>query len=122
MMDAERRRKARLRPKSLTFVAVRPEFARLGKLLDISKGGLCFQYMSEEDQKGDGTLLKVDVFISQNGYYLPRVPCRVIYDTKIKKGMISTTGLKLRRCGLKFEGLTEEQADQIELYLKSHAG
>ena len=92
MMDAERRRKARLRPKSLTFVAVRPEFARLGKLLDISKGGLCFQYMSEEDQKVDGTLLKVDVFISQNGYYLPRVPCREIYDTKIKKGMVSTTG------------------------------
>ena len=120
MMNPERRRNARLRPRDLTFVAVRPEFTKLGKLLNISSGGLCFQYMDEQDQIGHGALFKVEIFISQNGYYLPRVPCKVIYDARIKKGMVFTKGLEHRRCGLRFKDLTEEQTDKLEFYLKNH--
>jgi len=117
MIDAERRGNDRLRPQNLTFVAVRPEFTKFGKLLDINSGGLCFQYMYKEDQRRIEDLFKVDIFISRNGYYLPRVPCKMIYDTKVKKGMVFLVDMELRRCGLQFEGLIEEQTDKLEFYL-----
>jgi len=44
-MNAEHRRNARVSPKEMTFVAVRPEFSKSGELLDISRGGLRFQYL-----------------------------------------------------------------------------
>lgn len=121
-MNAERRRNVRLRPENLTFVAVRPKFAKLGKLLDISSSGLCFQYMYKKDQNGGKALFKIDIFINENGYYLLRVPCKVIYDIEIKEEMVFTIELELRRCGLKFENLTKDQVEQLGLYLKNHAG
>jgi len=119
-MTPERRGKFRLQSKDLTFVAVRPEFVNLGRLLDISKDGLCFQYMSKEGQVIDGATFNIDIFINRNGYYLSRVPCRLIYDREINEGTTFPIGLEYRRCGLQFQRLTKEQADGLALYLKIH--
>ena len=82
-MNAERRRNARVSPKEMTFVAMRPEFSKSGELLDISRGGLCFQYLRRLNHEGNvKTSLKIDIFIINNGYYLPKVPCTLIYDVE----------------------------------------
>ena len=47
--DSDRREKLRYRPKDATFIALRPNFVKLGKLLDINRSGLCFQYISRKD-------------------------------------------------------------------------
>lgn len=119
-MGQERREKIRLRPKATTFVALRPEFAKLGKLMDISSGGLCFEYITREDGVTASDGLEIDMFISGNGYYLPNVPCNLAYDVKIKNGIAFTVSLEYRRCGLKFTGLNENQLDQLEYYLTHH--
>jgi len=46
-MNAERRRNMRLNPKELTFVSVRPEFSKAGELFNMSRDGLCFQYLGK---------------------------------------------------------------------------
>ena len=123
-MNTERRKNVRVKPKDPTFVALRPKFAKLGKLLDISTTGLCFQYMSETKGKG-GQLatpvsLEIDIFISNNGYYLPSLPCKLIYDTETKDRRIFPSGLEDRRCGLQFGELMKKQMDEVERYLKNH--
>ena len=120
MKNNERREHARLRPKKLTFVALRPDFIKLGKIIDISKGGLCFQYMAKEDQDDGNTSLSVDMFISDNGYYLPGIPCRLIRDIKMEEGMTFPIGLEYRLCGLQFGKLKKEQRSQLDHYLKDH--
>lgn len=124
MMNTERREEVRLRPKEVTFVALRPKFAKLGRLIDISQQGLCFQYMAEckdkEDLVVNAASLEIDLFINNNRYYLPSLPCKVIYDTEMKDGIMFPSGLEDRRCGLQFRKLMNKQMDELELYLKSH--
>ena len=121
-MNAERRRIKRLNPKELTFVVVRPEFSRSGELLDISSRGLCFQYLRTLNPGGDAaTSLTIDIFLISNGYYLPKVPCTLIYDVEEKKGpTLFPMRLEFRRCGLQFGKLSREQTREIELYLTKH--
>ena len=126
IMNAERREIKRSRPRDLTFVAVRSKSAKLGKLLDISREGLCFQYMAESGVQGDQgqnmTPLEIDMFLSNKRYHLTNLPCKLVYDTETAEGTTFLIGLEYRRCGLKFGKLIEKQTDQLKLYLKSHAG
>lgn len=117
-MTTEQRKKMRLLPQGHTTVVLRPHFSKLGNLIDINKGGLSFQYIDGEEQEEDSTHL--DLFISNNKFYLPRLPCEVIYDIKFIKNETVFASLEYRRCGLKFGEVTKEQAAQLELYLKNH--
>jgi len=123
MINAERREEVRLRPEDLTFVAVRPKFAKLGRLLDISRRGLCFQYMAESraggDLVGSTVSLEIDIFIRNNEYYLPSLLCTLIYDAEMKDRMIFPIGLEYRRCGLLFRNPERNQIDQLEFFLKN---
>ena len=119
-MTTERRKQERYEPQDVTFVAMRPDFTRLGKLLDISRGGLCFQYMAKEYQNVATPSSDIDIFTSGSEYYLPGVPCKVIYDADVTKKMASFIDVKYRRCGLKFLNLSQEQVNQLDSYLKTH--
>jgi len=119
-MEQDRREKERRQPKATTFVALRPEFVKLGKLTDISSSGLCFEYISKGDVEPGSDELEMDMFISGNGYYLPNVPCRLVYDVKINKEMTFMAGLEYRRCGLQFARLSDKQIDHLEHYLTNY--
>ena len=124
MKNAERRKKVRFSPERLTFVAVRPDFVKLGKLSNISKSGLCFHYMAQSGSQGDQidsvASVEVDMFLSNNGYYLRGIPCRMIYDMEKKKETTFPIGIEYRRCGLKFGKLTKKQFDQLAVYITDH--
>ena len=121
-MGAERRVNKRFRPKKLTYVALRPEFTKLGKVVDISAGGLCFNYMAKAEQSRDAeTVLEVDLFISGNGYYLPALACKRAHEVVLDQTRTMDSGIHYRRCGVQFLDLTEEQRDQISQYLEAHA-
>jgi len=120
MNDAERREEERFRPKKRTFVVFKPQFLKLGKVLDISAGGLCFQYLAKEDQTVDAPAIEADIFMSDNGYYLPDVACKMVWDTEAKEKMTFPIGFQNRRCGLQFLKLTKEQQNKLEHYLQVH--
>ena len=120
MNDAERREEERFRPKKRTFVVFKPQFLKLGKVLDISASGLCFQYLAKEDQAGEAPIIEADIFMSDNGYYLPDVACKLVWDTEAKEKMTFPIGFQSRRCGLQFLKLTKEQQNKLEHYLQVH--
>jgi hypothetical protein len=120
MKDDERREEERFRPKKRTFVVFKPQFLKLGKVLDISVGGLCFQYLAKEDQIGDAPAIEADIFMSDNGYYLPDVSCKLVWDTEAKEKMTFPVGFQNRRCGLRFVTLTKEQQDKLDHFLQVH--
>ena len=120
MSEADRREKIRLKPQKLTFVALRPEFSKLGKIVDISKSGLCFQYMAKQNLDQSPQDFNIDMFVSENGYYLPGISCKMVYDTGSSEAMTFPNGLEYRRCGIRFVNLTKEQADRLDLYLEEH--
>jgi len=117
-MNTERRKTVRFLPQDETYVVLRPDFTKLGRLINISKGGLSFQYIAPKGHSQGSTQL--DLFTSNDGFYLSRLPCKVIYDIRFPENEESSKLFEHRRCGLEFGEATEVQATQLEVYLKKH--
>ena len=117
-MYPERRKTVRFLPHTETYVALRPDFTKLGRLLDISRGGLAFKYIGPKEESRGPTHL--DLFTGDNGFYLSRLPCKAVYDTSLLKKETSFPRLEPRRCALEFGDATEAQLRQLELYLANH--
>ena len=118
-VETERRKFMRFLAQDKAFAVLRPHFTKLGKIKDISGGGLAFEYIAYEGQK-EGSL-GIDIFLSNNRFYLARLPCKIRYDIKIaERHKISMDRIERRRCGLQFGELAEEQAAQLKFFLKNH--
>lgn len=113
--EAERRKSTRYALRTDVFLALRPGFTTLGKLMDVSGGGVAFEY-AVFDQHEKVAAVDVDIFASEpDQFMLSRVPCRVVYDVKIQKPTLG--GIETRRCGLKFEQLSQQQSELLNLLL-----
>jgi len=120
MAQRDRRGAVRFQPRKSTFVALRPEFVRLGKVIDISSSGLRFQYLISEDNQVEKGRVALDMFIGSDGYYLPDIPCETVYERKLEQRGTDTMGLEQRQCGLRFRDLNQEQADKLQMFLQHH--
>lgn len=121
MNPEDRRESARLVPKQQSYVALRPDFSLLGRIIDISRGGLCFQYMAgPRGEVRQGASLEVDIFIGSNGFYLPDVPCRAVYRQTLDKPESKPGAMVYHRCGVQFADLREDQRSKVHLFLEKH--
>ena len=115
-METERRKFRRLLAQDLTFVVMRSHFTKLGKVKDISRGGLAFEYILNETQNAGSS--EIDIFVSDDDrFYLPRITSKIVYDIEIVEEYQS---VERRRCGLQFGDLTEEQATKLEFFLQKY--
>ncbi len=116
-MESERREDVRFMAKNNSYASFGPGFTKVGSLKDISKGGLSFEYIFYEELDKEPSS-QVDIFLSMNGFHLESVPCRMVYDVPHRT---STNNLFIvKRCGLSFEDLTQEQAIQLYFFLENH--
>jgi hypothetical protein len=118
-VESEKRRFARYVAQDLAFAVFRPSFTKLGKIKDISKGGLAFEYVTAEGQMEDST--EIDIFISGTRFHVTRVPAKTMYDSKVANDDYTFAPfVERRRCGLQFGELTKEQAAQLTHFLETH--
>ena len=121
----ERREFTRFVPTDNAFVAL-PRVRRIGSIRDISQGGLsCDVYVrfneSEAIRGETATLLPADIFISGKKVFLINILCRVTYDMIGPEGRPAySVSIDKRRCGLKFDELSEDQIKQINDFLEKH--
>jgi hypothetical protein len=99
-MSVELRKLKRFEGGEEAFVAfIRPdEPIIVGKIIDISSGGLGVRYLAAE-KFGEGPSL-VEVF-GPSSIRVDRIKSTVIYDREIPEESMSS--LSVRRCGIKFE-------------------
>ena len=116
----DRRKFNRFIVTEVTPVFFEPYVPVSANVIDISMGGLCFQYMTKENQNGDLEFFDIDIFISEDGYYLPSIPCKLVYEKKMKKAVSHPVSLEYRLCGLQFDKLSDEQTGQLISYMKNH--
>ena len=114
-MATERRKFRRLLPRDLTFAVFRPHFSNLGKVKDISIGGLALEYVLKETQNAGSS--EIDIFLTDDFFYLRRIPSKTIYDREIDE---ESRSVKTMRCGLQFGDLTPTQKSQIEYFLQNY--
>jgi hypothetical protein len=119
-MDADKRRDARHVAQENVIAALQNGGTTVGKVRDVSKGGLSFEYIiydEDSDAKSKGR----DIFIFVDGFSIRRLPCRVVYDIPVPENDdLYITPLTTKRCGVKFETLSGEQSEKLEFLLQTY--
>ena len=118
----ERRRYIRFLPKDNAFAALGEGFSKIGKIIDISAGGLSFGYMSQlENNNNEHSILAI--FMADNAFHVRNLPCKVVSDipVNIYEGSIdSSISVISRRCGIKFTDFSASQNENLENFLTFH--
>jgi len=118
MSEQDQRRFPRFTPASLTFVAIRPDFSHFGKVIDISGGGLRFQFTGMPGSLTDNRRMALDLFVHGNGYYLSEVPCQLVHETDV--GFVSPKAIATRHFGLRFKDLSRSHMERLEHFLQHY--
>jgi len=112
---SERRRHTRFGPGDMTVAVRSPSDTFVGKIQDISLGGLSVEYVLKEVQ--NGVLGQVDIWTS-NGFSLPNLPCKVVYQDVVRESKPPFFGPEVRRCGIEFQGLAKDQEADLRIFLR----
>jgi len=119
-MEIEKRKNIRYLVEEDTIVALQNGFNRIGKVKDISIGGLSFEHIYEDDL--DWIHSRKNVLLWVNDFNISKIPCRVIYDIPVPippEYDSLTVQFITKRCGLEFETLTEYQRAQLDFFLQT---
>ena len=92
----------------------------LGKLVDISKGGLAFRFSSGSGEAPEYRTID----ITANGperFNLAAISCRRVYEISVLTEDQSFSGTRTRRCGVQFIDLNDVKEQQLD-FLLDHYG
>ena len=95
----------------------RPSDAGAGVLLNISMGGLMFEYITMKAPSIEAT--ELEILMPNGEFRLGGIPCQGIWDKATAQ--VSTTSLHKRQCGVQFGQLTQSQIVQLEYFVQNYA-
>lgn len=117
-IKVEKREFTRFKIKDLSFALLKSSFyEELGEIIDISKGGLAFQYLVGENQIKES--VELDIILAYNDFYIKKLPCKTISDFDIINE-IYFSSLKMRRHSIKFGELDNNQISELDYFIKQH--
>ncbi len=114
---AERRKHQRFQAEDGAMVTLRRYASLVGRIIDISKGGLAFRYM-DTDERPRGSF-QLDILVERAGFLLEKVPAKTISDLELPKEF-SYSPTTMRRQGVQFGDLTENQKSKLESFIRNH--
>jgi len=99
------------------YAALGPSFSKVGRIKDISIGGLAIEYLTDGDSALGNS--HVDIFICGEKFYLSKLPCKIVYDVPIEPAADPLTPrMTQKRCGVKFHRFTSGLTKRLEGFLK----
>lgn len=117
-MTEENRKNRRYAGKTGAFAILirQNEPAIVGQIIDISIDGIAIRYLSKNPRKAGLSYIKL---FRANGHFvhLKRFQCNIIYDLRVDSA--SWHSLATRRCGAKFEGLSEEKRTELKNFIET---
>jgi hypothetical protein len=116
----ERRQHPRYKVAGGVFVALKPRnlSTKLGSLIDISLGGLAFQYYIYNDIN-HRPFSAIDIHISGDGIFLEKIPVHMISNVIIPvKDFFNSTSIK--RIGVQFGALSAEHVSRLKQFIRKH--
>ena len=116
-MEAERRKFTRFLVPENVYAALGPSFSKVGRIKDVSIGGLAMEYITDGDSVLENS--HVDIFIREEEFYLSKLPCKIVYDLPIEPSADpQVSGLTQKRCGVQFYRFTSGLTKRLEGFLK----
>jgi hypothetical protein len=119
----ERRKHKRFQVPTGSIVSFGPHSTVLGKIIDMSMGGLAFRYIAEGSANG----LHLDIFLKEHNFYMGKVQFKIIGDFeidnkvlyKISDGVVPRRRT-IRRGSVQFGDLTRQQEAELGHFLQNY--
>ena len=92
--------------------------AKLGKIDNISMGGLMFHHVDSKAQLNQALVL--DILLADCGFYLANMPYKTITDVVIPDDVSSDT-IKMRQVRLQFQKLNAIQQARLKYFIMNHS-
>jgi hypothetical protein len=110
---ADRRKQKRHRAQASAFVDIRIGRIKVGKIVDINRGGLAFRYVADRERlRGD---FELDMYFRDNDFRVEYVPVKTIWDQGSPSELSFSARTRLR--GVQFGKLTPTQFSELERFL-----
>lgn len=114
----DRRKNKRYEIRGIAFAVLKSDSEEeLGQIINISRGGLAFQYFvgSRRIEKAK----QLDIMLTKKGVYINKINVRTVADFEIANELPFSTIAK-RQQSVCFDLLTEEQQNQLEFIITHH--
>ena len=112
----DRRKHHRFQLQDTVFATLLPDYQKTGKIIDVSMGGLAFQYISELQPAAASCELAI--FSASGNFCLSGLSFVTISD--FENARVPFSSIRTRRCGLQFGELTGDQTAQLVYFLHSY--
>lgn len=113
----ERRRYRRFRAREGIFVESRANSPNLGKIIDISLGGLSFCWMCGIEKPFNS--FEFDILLSGKGVYLSNLLSKTI-SACVATDNCGSLSIPSMRCSVQFEDLTPDRISKLEDFIKNY--
>lgn len=106
-----------MRMSEVALAVFRSKPVRMGRIDNISRGGLSFSY--PETKLHPRKSLGLEILLADCNFYLDRVPYKIVSDVKLKND-VPRAPISMWRCRVQFGKLEAGQAAQLQRFLKKH--
>jgi hypothetical protein len=110
---AERRQYPRFNVKSDVLAVLKPYPVKLGQVINISEGGIVFQYFGTEVLSSHYS--KIDFFVTQNEIEYNSLPVISLWSDIIHHS--PEKGLPMHQVGMRFDTLSSEQSMLLKEFI-----
>lgn len=113
----ERRKHKRYMARHGAFavLALGSHFAILGRMIDVSRGGLSFRYASAQAWVSQS--MELAIWFGHQRFRLEKVPFKTVSDFEMV-GETPASDVVIRRRGVRFGALTYEQKFELEQFIR----
>ncbi len=116
-MDKDRREHPRYKVSNEALAILKPHPIKLGQIINISEGGLAFQYLGENII--DSKYVELDIFVSKSGKQFTAFPFSKVRDFQISSQFDKST--PIRQLCLKFDNLSTEKQFLLKDFIIEYA-
>ena len=114
----ERRKNKRYKAIEGAYASISPNSQKLGQIIDISMGGVCFKYIdTSNDGQNDGTQQEDSIFLSTVGYYIGDLPIKIVGDYAVTNAP-SFSSMKVKKMHIQFTDLSVKQLFDLDYFLR----
>ncbi|UCD88877.1 MAG: PilZ domain-containing protein [Desulfobacterales bacterium] len=113
----EKRKHRRFKVKEGAFAVSSPFNDRLGRIKDVSKGGLAFQYVGNTESTQ--AFHEVEIFSARDGFYLKKLPASTVVDVELDN-QVSFASLPTRQLRVQFGKLNHQQRLLLDHFIQKY--
>ncbi len=112
-MKEEKRQLSRFECFRLSYYAIDRGSKLVGTIRDIGRGGLSFEYTPTDGPASEPVTIDIEISLNKKPY-IKEIACETVYDIQTLASNGAFTGKNLRRRGVRFQDVTEDQKRRVE--------